>query len=239
MLGILAPLTMMPGGEDAGVEWYDSGIGFAVPLKTIEKNIDKMKKGEDLHPGLLGITPKGNDIYSEAVLLAAVQPNSPAYKAGLKAGDTIIKIDDQPITRQAQLKHALGPRFAGDKVTVSVKRGKETITKEITLVAKLAAFQQPFIGILPIREADESKKDDGKDTTSTAKKGLTVRTVYPNSPADKAGIKVGDRIIAVGDKEVINRASLLDHINSLTLNESIALKIDRVRQRANPGHKTR
>ena len=36
----------------AGVDWYDSGIGFAVPLEHVYATIDKLKRGEDLHGGL-------------------------------------------------------------------------------------------------------------------------------------------------------------------------------------------
>ena len=48
-----------------------------------------MKSGEDLHPGILGVALKGSDIYSNPAEIAACQPKSPAYKAGLKAGDRI------------------------------------------------------------------------------------------------------------------------------------------------------
>ena len=45
-------------GETAGVEWYDSGIGFAVPLEDVLAVVPRLKGGKDLRRGLLGITPK-------------------------------------------------------------------------------------------------------------------------------------------------------------------------------------
>ena len=53
---------MQAAGDDAGVEWYDSGIGFAVPLTTVNRVLPRLEKGEDLHPGLLGISLKKGDI---------------------------------------------------------------------------------------------------------------------------------------------------------------------------------
>src|SRR5688572_22725692 len=126
VLGVLVPLSPQgQGGEVAGAEWYDSGIGFAIPLAEINERLEVLKGGKDLHPGLLGVSLKPGDIYALPAELAACQAGSPAYKAGLRAGDTIIEIDGTPIARQAQLKHALGPRYAGDKVHVVVTRGKE------------------------------------------------------------------------------------------------------------------
>ena len=85
VMGLLVPLSPMASDELAGVEWYDSGIGFAVPLETINRMLPRLKKGEDLFGGLMGVSMKGIDIYADEPELAAVQPNSPAYQAGPEA----------------------------------------------------------------------------------------------------------------------------------------------------------
>ena len=59
VLGVLVPMSPMANNELAGVEWYDSGIGFAVPLEDINQVLPRLEKGEDLRPGLLGISMKG------------------------------------------------------------------------------------------------------------------------------------------------------------------------------------
>ena len=65
VLGVLVPLSpQRQGGEVAGAEWYDSGIGFAVPLADIIERLPTLKSGKDLHPGLLGISLKPGDIYA-------------------------------------------------------------------------------------------------------------------------------------------------------------------------------
>ena len=126
VLGVLVPLSPQgQGSEVAGAEWYDSGIGFAVPLAEINTRLEALKAGKDQYAGLLGISLKPGDIYVLPAEIAASQPGSPAYKAGLKAADIIVEVDGEKIVRQAQLKHALGGRYAGDKVQVIVTRGKE------------------------------------------------------------------------------------------------------------------
>src|SRR5439155_1687876 len=62
VLGVLVPLSpQKQGGEVAGAEWYDSGIGFAIPLADILQQLSKLKSGKDLYPGLMGISLKSGD----------------------------------------------------------------------------------------------------------------------------------------------------------------------------------
>lgn len=216
VVGILSPLSPQAAGDDAGVEWYDSGIGFAVPLTTINRVLPRLEKGEDLNPGLLGISLKKGDIYVEPATIGAVATNSPASKAGWKVGDTIVKINDTPVERQNHLKHALGPLFAGDTVHVTLKRGSETIENDIPLVAKITAYQHPFLGVFPAREPDAAKPA-----------GVGLRGIYPDSAAAKAGLRTTDRILAAGDKIVADRGELLEHLNTLAPNQDLQLKIQR------------
>ncbi|MDX1962354.1 MAG: PDZ domain-containing protein [Pirellulales bacterium] len=235
VLGILTPLSLTPGADDAGVELYDSGIGFAVPLASLERVLPRLKKGEDLYPGLMGISLKGGDLYGTPAVISAVQPNTPAYAAGFKAGDTVVMINEKPITRQAELKHALGPFFAGDTVTVTVKRGKkETLERQIKLIAKLAKYQHPFLGILPLRAADQEnvkEKEDAADNenkpASSNEGGLVVRSVYPDSPAAKGGVQPGDVVIYADEKPIEERAALADYLNSLTVADKVTLRVRR------------
>ena len=180
--GILVPLNPQQLGATAGTEWYDGGIGFAVPLKDIQLVLPRLMKGEDLYPGLLGVTlTGGRDLFGEPPTLASVRPRSPAQEAGLAKGDRITKIGGRTTDTLAQLKHALSPHYAGDTIKISVMRGADSKSFDLKLAAKLEPYEHPFLGILPVRR------------TGT----VQTRFVYPDSPAEKAGIKVGDLILGV------------------------------------------
>jgi S1-C subfamily serine protease/predicted esterase len=193
-IGILTPLSPTEQGEAAGAEWYDSGIGFAVPLDDVLLRLDEMKAGEDLHPGLLGISLKGNDIYVDAPIVASAPVKSPAAKAGLQAGDQIVEVDGQGVERQAQLKHLLGPRYAGDKVRLAVLRDGARIEAEIELAEKIEPYSHPFLGVLPKRDRGEEARGDDS--------GIVVRYVYPGSPADEADIVAGDVLQSIDGKPI-------------------------------------
>ena len=217
VLGVLVPLSpQSQGGEVAGAEWYDSGIGFAVPLADVNRRLATLQGGKDLHPGLLGITMKNGDMYVLPAEVAASQAGSPAYKAGLRAGDTIVEIDGQPISRQVHLRHALGPLYAGDKLQVVALRGKDKqqrITADLELAEKLIPFETPFLGLLPMR--------------AEIGVGVVVRYIYPNSPAAAAGLQAGDRIFAIGSAPVADAAELRAAVANLEPKAKAQLKLVR------------
>jgi S1-C subfamily serine protease len=199
--GVLVPASPRSEGETAGFEWYDSGIGFAIPLDDVNRVLPRMLKGTKETPvalkrGLLGITLKqAADMHDAPATIGTVSPGSAAEKRGLKPGDTIKDIDGKPILSQSQLQQRLGPKYEGDVVSLTVQRGKDEIkVDKVVLEGAVAAYAQPFLGILPLRDDPEP--------------GVEVRYVYPGSPADKAGIKAGDRVMKVGREIAPGRTAM-------------------------------
>lgn len=216
VIGVLVPMSPQGSGEVAGVEWYDSGIGFAAPLETVMNVLPKWREGHNLDAGLLGVSMQGADIFSQPPVLAAVRASGPAYKAGLRAGDKIVEANHHPITRQAELKHQLGPRYAGEKVTIVATRGDERLEREIELTDKIEPYEYPFLGVLPKRPLATEKSG-----------GVVIRFVYPDSPAARAGLQAGDRIRSLNDKPVENIASVLERFQALVPDEKLKLEIER------------
>jgi serine protease Do len=214
VLGVLVPLSPQRQDEIAGAEWYDSGIGFAIPLADILPQLEKMKQGEDLHPGILGITLKGNNIYADPPEIAAVQPKSPAYQGGLKAGDRIVEVDGLEVENQAQLKHALGPRYAGETVKLIARRGEERLEAAVQLTDKLEPYEHPFLGVLP-------------DRSPAPPAGITVRYVYPGSPAAEAGIEVEDRLVRLDEKPIADLNAALEILANHEPREKIQVAVER------------
>ena len=218
VLGVLVPMNPMGSSELAGVEWYDSGIGFAVPLEDINKVLPRLEKGEDLHPGLMGISLKPGDMFADPAVIAAVRPNSPAGRAGFKAKDKVVEIDGHPIATQVQLKHLMGPLYGGDKIRVVVLHGKERIEKTLELIDKLTAYVHPFLGILPMRPLASKTQPEP---------GVVIRYVYPDSPAAKAGLKADDRLTALADKPIAGVDEMLAELATFSAKDKVHVTVHR------------
>ncbi len=195
VLGVLVPLSPNAREEIAGADWYDSGIGFAVPLDHILSVLPRLKSGENLKSGLLGISFKGPNVYADPPLISKCRAGSPAYDAGIRPGDRITAIAGRPVEVQAQVMEQLHRRYAGDVLKVTFVRGTETLERELKLVEKLEPYQRPFFGLLAERTTEPGP-------------GATVRYVYPDSPAAQAGLQAGDLVTKLQGIDVHSRDEL-------------------------------
>lgn len=83
-----------------------------------------------------GSIPDFGQVEHGGVKFADVRDGSPAAKAGFKAGDVLIEFDGKPIDNLYDFTYALRAHKPGDKVMVTVLRGNEKFTREVTLEAR-------------------------------------------------------------------------------------------------------
>ena len=128
-----------------------AGVGFAVPVDTIKRIVPQLiKHGKVTQPGL-GVRPLERAYYDyfgieTGLAIKAVQPGSPAAKAGLQGikrskkngryhlGDVIIAIDDKSIKNFDDIYNVLGSYKVGDTVKVTVLRGGKKKELRIKLI---------------------------------------------------------------------------------------------------------
>jgi regulator of sigma E protease len=117
-------------------------------------------------------------------LVRAIEPNSPAERAGLQAGDLIAKVDGhtEPTWRDLEDTIAVNP---DQDLPLTIKRDGDT--KQVTLHVGSRTFDQEKIGFSGLKANDER---------------IAVREVTSGEPADIAGLKPGDNIVAVNGTRV-------------------------------------
>ncbi|MEZ5942375.1 MAG: PDZ domain-containing protein [Planctomycetaceae bacterium] len=211
-LGVLVPLSPQQTDETAGVEWYDGGIGFAVPMADIYRVLPRLQAGETLRQGLIGIQFQERGPLAGTPKIQAVRPESPGDKAGLETGDVILSVDEVAVTRIPLLQRELGKHYAGDSVVLKVKRGEQTLDFKVTLAAELLPYQFASLGILPQR--------NGAPET-----GVSVREVLAKGPAAAAGIKPGDILVGLANQDISDIPALLEALRPMQPGTDVSVSV--------------
>jgi S1-C subfamily serine protease len=161
VIGINSQIETGGNGSNGSV-----GIGFAVPIDTAKEILNNLKHGESVERAYLGVTSLTVDGQLDALdlpvdhgaLVQSVEANSPADKAGLKAGDLqatlqnsgdpvvlggdiITKVDGKAITSSDQLSQLVSSHKPGDRVKVEIVRKKAPKTLTVTLGKRPPALQ--------------------------------------------------------------------------------------------------
>jgi len=157
VLGIVVPLSRA--GRDAGAELYDSGIGFAATIADIGELIERMKAGEVLHRGWLGVST--DPLYlGPGARISATSDDSPASATGIVAGELVVGIDGRAVRNSFHLHDLISAKMGGDRVElelIGADGGRRQLT--VTLADLPAAERQSRdpadeAGVLPWEEGD-------------------------------------------------------------------------------------
>lgn len=125
-------------GSAFGSQSGSIGLGFAIPINQARKTADQLiKNGKATYP-VLGVSIDMK-YEGEGALITkndkAILPGGPAAKAGLKAGDVIIKFDGRTISSAEELIVAIRAKNVGDKVELTYTRNSVSATITVVLDA--------------------------------------------------------------------------------------------------------
>ncbi len=239
------PLVNIEGeviGVNSAVNAQADGIGFAIPINLARDVADALISDGKVVRGFLGVRPQeitrelaeANDLGdTEGIIIASVERDTPAEKAGIEAGDVITAFDGASITSVTQFRQAVAGVTPGEKVEVRIVRdGRPKV-----LTAVLEERRDTFVAEEP-EEEDETRwfgldvveLDDPMldDIDIAAAEGVFVIDVESGSPAEDAGIAPGDVILRVGDRSVEDLDDYRDIMRALEGREkAIAVMVQR------------
>ena len=213
--GILVPLSPRDSSSEivAGVEWYDSGIGFAIPAVDALASAEKLRAGKDLFPGVVGVQLSTRNPLEEKFQVSSVYDGSPASVAGLKAGDVILEANSVKIDRFGLFESVIKSKYAGDSLNVRIKRDTEELNAEILLVDKLKPIATGFIGLI-IQEAV---------TAGDSAIGVRI-AVVPGSPLAAAGIPESVIVTEWNDQPVSSVADFSKLLQAVAVDREVNMK---------------
>jgi len=183
------------------------GIGFAIPANMAKASMLQIITHGEVRRGQIGvgiqdITPDLREAFAlqngqSGALVTSVSKDSPADKAGIKAGDIIIMLDGRTITSTGELRSRIGIKEIGDKVAVTILRDG----KEKKLQVKIGEPQASSYNQLhPLLEGAQFENEpDGN--------GVIVTRLAANSIAAYSGLRAGDVIVAANQLRVIDMES--------------------------------
>jgi serine protease Do len=191
------------------------GIGFAIPTAMARPIMESLLKRGKVVRGWLGVEIQGltEEIAKalgipgvKGVLVADVQPDSPADKGGIKRGDVITEINGKPTRSVARLRNSVAAAGSGTKVKLKLLREGKARTVDITLgvlpgdqVARLDSSQGVLGGLTVEPLTDATKRRLGLPRRLT---GVLVTEVRSGSAADGAGLRKGDVLMQINRQAI-------------------------------------
>jgi serine protease Do len=240
------PLVSIDGqviGVNTAINASANGIGFAIPINLAEGVAQALIAEGKVVRGFLGVRPQEitrelaearNLDSTEGVIIASVEPDTPAAKAGIEAGDVITEFAGARITDVPQFRRIVAGIMPGEEVPVAVIRDG----RSMTLTAELEERRDTFVAAE--EEAEEAQwfgldvvgLNDPmiSDVEIDADEGVFVVAVENGSPAADAGIISGDIILKIDDRTVDDLDDYRDIMSDLEgRTKAIAVLIQRDR----------
>lgn len=186
------------------------GIGFAIPINMARDIMEQLIEFGEVRRGRLGVTvqdltpqlAKAFEIdRTQGAVIAQVEPGSPADKAGLRAGDVVVSVNDRVVRRSADMRNMIGMLRIGSEVEMRVLRGG----REVNLVAKVAEpeVKTADAGRLSVHLEGATLSDITEASPLYGKiKGVVVTDVQHGSSAHRNGLRPGDVILSANKKPV-------------------------------------
>ena len=203
------------------------GIGFAIPANAASNVIDQLIKFGETKRGWLGVriqevTKEIAEVEKlkkpQGALVASVGENSPADKAGIKAGDIILNFDGKKIDTMRTLPKVVASTEVGKSVELKIWRNKKLISKRLILgrlesseefkekktkvVKKVEDIEKLKIAVRDITNEDISSRNLNKKTS-----GVVITEISNRSPLTNL-LSVNDIIIEVQKSPVKSSSDL-------------------------------
>jgi serine protease Do len=208
------------------------GIGFATPINTIRELLPQLRTGK-ISRGVIGVEIRTDPITKDmakdlglpntnGAVISSVGPETPAAKAGLRAGDVIVEYNGRPVTDNEALVNMVVATKPGTTVPIKVLRNKSEKTLNVT-VDELDLDAEQSQG----RRSPQNDQPQQDEPQGTGSFGLTLENVTPQMarrlhlPSGQSGalvtevdpdgasagaLRQGDVILSVNGKAVANAA---------------------------------
>ena len=214
-----------------------SWTGFSIPSNILKVVLEDLMDGGSPKHGFIGIAlqPLTKDLAqsfglerTDGALVADVNQDSPADKAGLQRGDIILSLNNQPIPTPGSLRNLVAMSKPGTKLAFTILRNGKKL--DLTVVIGALA-NEGSIADSPAKshdlglEVETLTPELAKRLGNPTLQGVLVTRVDPNSPIAWSGIKKGSLILEVNKKQISNVEDFNTAVKQLEASKPILLLI--------------
>lgn len=222
----------------------NEGLGFAAPSNIVSTVYEQLKTRGHVRRGTIGaavqsITPALASALTlpteSGAIVADLDSDGPAARAGLRRGDVVIALDGKGIENGRQFDVNLYRRAAGSSATLDVLRGREKLrmkvaiderTDDPTRFAELVTRERHLVGRLGILALTLSDTLQQQLNAGPETRGVLV-AARASEAASEYGIQPGDLIVAVNGTPVTRLEDLRQVVDKLALHAACALQVSR------------
>ncbi len=219
-----------------------AGISFAIPIDEAMRVQEQLRASGRVIRGRIGVTIGAvSREVAEAIGLAKpqgalvtnVDPDGPAAKAGVEAGDVVLRFDGRAIDSQSDLPRIVGGTKPGAKVAMSVWRKGSQRDLQVTVVEMVQEQQTARRGEPPPRSAAPANalgltvSDVPAEKLKELKIKSAVQVDAVDGPAATAGLRTGDLILALNTVDVVSAKQFNDQVAKLDRKKNVALLVRR------------
>lgn len=212
-------------GLNVAVYQEGQGIGFAIPVKKVAETLTQFFTPEVSGSLWFGARARDED---SGLVIFSVQPGSPAAQAGLQEGQEILQVNDTVPRGLIDFNERLTDPKRG-RTTLVVKDGNAEQTVHVTLIPFDELISQR-LGLSLVHLAAQTTGSYG----AGKRPGIYITEVERKGPAAKAGLKAGQLLAAVGDREVRNILAVASYLSNASSDDLVRLGVVEQR-RVGPG----
>ncbi|MCD8554899.1 Do family serine endopeptidase [Seleniivibrio sp.] len=210
------------------------GLGFAVPVNMLKELLPKLKQGS-VKRGWLGVSiqpiddklAKGFGMKdAKGALVADITKDDPADKAGVKAGDVILKVNGQQITDSKDLVTLIGSYSPGQTVTLDILRDKKELKIPVKLGTRKGEGEDDDSSVgTPGATISVAPLNKGEMAKLNLKYGVKVLNVDEKNNAYEAGVRPGMIILTINREQVRTAAEFTAKYNKIPKGSVVVLQI--------------
>lgn len=218
------------------------GVSFAIPISVAMDVAEQLRDDGRVSRGWLGVViqPVSRDLAEsfgldgpQGALVADLDPNGPAARDGLQAGDVILEVDGEEVERSNSLPRLIGRVSPDTEVELTLMRDGERRTETVRVgdwpeeqgangeSRSQESGSQERLGLV----VGELSADERERLELDA--GVQVREVQQNGAAAAAGIRPGDVIVSVDHKNIDSPQRLAEVVEELDTDRAVPVRLYR------------